>query len=117
MSADVPDHPGVRRSRRRLQAEVYIEAEGRRLPVELLDVSLSGARIRPPADWPPPRGAFRLELHIANEDPVSLPASVVRERAEDIALRFADLGPRLASQLEFLLERDGRLLQEIEATE
>jgi hypothetical protein len=117
MSVDVPGHPGVRRSRRRLQAEVFIEAQGCRRALELLDVSLSGARLRSPGEWDAQHVGVQLELQVGDEDPVRIAASVVREREGEIALRFAQLSPSLAERLGALLEREGRLLQEIEARE
>lgn len=117
MGADVSDHPGVRRSRRRLQAEVHIEADGRRLAVELLDVSLSGARLRRPEGWNARHASVQLELRTGKEDPLRVAASVVRERPDEIALRFAELPARLSERLSGMLEREGRLLQEIEPAE
>jgi hypothetical protein len=107
----------VRRSRRRLQAEVYIEASGRRLALELLDVSLSGARLSSPRDWNAQHLRVQLELQVGDAEPLRIAASVVREAAGEIGLRFAELAPRLSERLAAVLERNGRLLQEIEAAE
>jgi hypothetical protein len=117
MSADVPEHPGVRRSRRRLQAEVYIEAEGRRVPVELVDVSLSGARLKRPRDWDATPAVVELELQAGEGELLRITATVVRDHSEVIALRFVDPGPRIGARLESLLEREGRLVQGIESVE
>ena len=117
MSANVPDHPGVRRSRQRLQVEVQLEAGGKRFPGQLLDVSMSGARLRRPEGWSPGGAAVHLELTAAGGSPVSIPARVVREGEQELALRFVELPPGLSDWLGALLEREGRLLQEIQSAE
>jgi hypothetical protein len=104
------EHPGVRRSRLAWPSPVRLHDGERSLPAELVDISLTGARIRRPEDWrPAERLPLRLELLDPATVPLRLAVRVVRESPGELALRFEALGRDDEAALAELLARRGAL--------
>lgn len=115
MSADLPDHPGVRRTRQQLPAKAWIGEPAVRREVALIDVSLSGARISRPDEWTPGCETLTLFLRMADGVAVRIEAGVVREHSDELALRFVGLDAAAAVSLEQWLQQEGRPLQAVGA--
>ena len=109
------DHPGVRRTRLALRTPASLFEGDTAHATELLDLSLSGARVRRPASW---RGVDRLPLllEIAGEagESVRVGAHVARESADELALSFDHLGRGEEEALSELLARRGSLTDGLE---
>jgi hypothetical protein len=105
----------VRRTRLALRSPVSLyEGDATHL-TELLDISLSGARVRRPASW---RGVDQLPLllEIASDsgETLRVGARVARESADELALSFDHVGRGEEAALAELLARRGSLTDGLE---
>lgn len=105
-----PERPGLRPSRRVVVIEAMVEIGERRWPVELLDLSLGGARLLCPEGLRPQAGqALVLGLRAEPARWLRFPAAVIRGDGDELACRFDALLETRSDDLRQLIRERGSL--------
>ncbi len=107
---DDAQRPGIRRSRCLVEGAIRARAGGIDAEGRIVDLSLSGARIVRPAEWPLPEGAVvSLRLLVPGEVPLAIGGRVSRVGVDAVAFSFAVLAPPAEIALRDIIDRRGQL--------
>lgn len=111
--ADSHAHPGVRKSRSTLMAQLRISTPVQDWQSRVLDISLSGMRLARPSQFPlAPSQRVEIELRPEGTAPLHLWGRLVRLGEGDVAVRFDPVHQPLESDLRELIARYGHLHDE-----
>jgi pSer/pThr/pTyr-binding forkhead associated (FHA) protein len=94
-----------RSARAVLEVPATLRADGQDWPVELLDMSLHGALVRPPAAFQPrPEEAYELSIKSEDGADIVMAVQIAQQREDQLGLRCVDIDPDSVAQLRRLVE-------------